>query len=387
MIEERLYQRVYKTQERILKELGEVLREIKELRPSEIYRIRQLMLYGVKKDEILKVVADSLDKSLYDTAQYLNEYAKKDYSFAKVYYEANDVPYVKYENNIFLKTRIDGIIKQAVGEEFDVLSSTGLTYIDRYGNVVTKPVAEAYNEIVNKALDEVTMGMETFESATAKQLKVLAKNGLQAIEYESGKRRRLDTAVRMNVNDYINQIAVEQQRIMGEQFGADGWEISVHEYPAVDHEKLQGRQFNLEEYAKLNNGEEAKAEDGTIIKADEHRRAIGMYNCRHIAYSIVLGIDSPRNTEEDLQKIIDRNEKGFKIDGKKYTMYDGTQMQRKMETEIRRVGDEITITEAYGDKDRVDVLKEMRRQMILKYQEFNNRTELKPYYERLRTYK
>ena len=77
MIEERIVNRIYKTQERILKELGEVLREIKQLRPSEIYRMKQLLKYGVKKDEILKVVADSMDKSLYDTAQYLDEYARE----------------------------------------------------------------------------------------------------------------------------------------------------------------------------------------------------------------------------------------------------------------------------------------------------------------------
>lgn len=387
MIEERIVNRIYKTQERILKELGEVLRQIKQLRPSEIYRIKQLLKYGVKKDEILKIVADSMDKSLYDTAQYLDEYARRDYSFAKVYYEANDVPFISYDNNVFLKARIDGIIKRVAGEEFDLLSSTGLTYLDRYGNKVTKPIAEAYVEIVDKAVDEIAMGLETFEDATAKQLKVLARNGLQSIEYESGRHRRLDTALRMNINDYINQIAIEQQEVMGEQFKADGYEISVHEFPAIDHEDLQGKQFSIEEYNKLNNGEEAKAYDGTIIYANKDRRAIGMYNCRHIAYTIVLGIDNPRYTNEELQKIKDRNDKGFIIDGVKYTMYEGTQMQRKMETNIRRVGDEITIQEAYGDKERVDYLKGLRQQMIAEYNVFNNATGLKPYYERLRTYK
>jgi len=387
MIEERITQRIYKTQERILKELGEVLRRIKQLRPSELYRIKQLLKYGTKKDEILKVIADALGTTVYDSAQYLDEYAKRDYSFAKVYYDANEVPFISYENNIFLKARIDGIIKEVNKKEIELLRSTGLTYIDRFGNKVTKPLEEAYVEIVDKAVDEVAMGMETFESATAKQLKTLAKNGLQTIEYESGRHRRLDTALRMNINDYINQIAIEQQRIMGEQFKADGYEISVHEFPAIDHEDLQGKQFSIEEYNKLNNGEEAIAYDKTKIKADTHRRMIGMYNCRHIAYSIVLGIDNPRYTNEELQKIKDRNDKGFILDGVRYTMYEGTQMQRKMETNIRRVGDEITINEAYGDKERVTFLKGVRNQMIAEYNAFNKLTGLKPYYERLRTYK
>ena len=386
MIEERLNNRIYKTQERVLKELGEVLKQIKTIRPSEIYKIRHLLLYGAKKDEILKVIADSMGMTVYDTAQYLDEYARRDYEFAKVYYKANGVPFVSYDNNIFLKSRIDGIIKQINKQNIQLLSTTGLTFIDRYGNVVTKPMEQAYIEIVDKAIDEIAMGYESFESATEKQLKVLAKNGLQTIEYASGKKRRLDTALRMNVSDYINQIAIEQQRIMGEQFGADGYEISAHIHPAVDHELLQGRQFSIEEYNKLNNGEEARAEDGTVIPMDEHRRMIGMFNCKHFAYSIVLGIDNPRYTKEELQEIIDKNEKGFEYEGEHYTLYEGTQMQRKMETQIRRTGDEIAIQEAYGNKDRVDYLKRYRQAQIDEYHKFNNVSGLKPYYERLRSY-
>ena len=387
MIEERLYNRIYKTQERILREIGETLKEIKQLRPSDIYRIKQLLLYGVKKDEILKVLADSMGETLYDTAQYLNEYAKRDYNFAKVYYDERGVPFISYENNIFLKSRIDGIIKEINREEVQLLATAGLTYIDKFGNRVTKPLEDAYKEIVDKAVDEVTMGVESYNSAVEKQLKVLAKNGLQSIEYASGTHRRLDTALRMNVNDYVNQLAIEQQRIMGEQYNSDGVEISVHEHPAVDHEELQGRQFSNEEYAKLNNGEETKAEDGTVIPANPKRRMIGMFNCRHIAYAIVLGVDNPRYTKEELQEIIDRNEKGFTYDGEHYTMYEGTQMQRKMETQIRKIGDEIAINEGYGDEERVAFLKGVRQACINEYHRFNNISGLKPYYERLRTFK
>lgn len=387
MIEERIVNRIYNTQKRILQELGTVLKEIKEIRPSELYRIKQLLKYGTNKDKILKVISESLGTTLYDTAQYLDEYAKRDYNFAKVYYQANDVPFISYENNIVLRTRINGIIREINKKEIQLLKSTGLTYIDRYGNKVTKPIAEAYNEIVDKAVDEITMGMETFEGATAKQLKVLAKNGLQTIEYESGRHRRLDTALRMNLNDYVNQIANEQQEIMGEQYHADGYEISVHIHPAIDHEELQGRQFKKNEYIKLNNGERAKAEDGTIIEENINRRQIGMFNCRHKAYAIVLGVDNPRYTKEELQKIIDQNEKGFEYNGEHFTLYEGTQMQRRMETQIRKIGDEITINESYGDKERVQFLKQVRQECINEYNKFNKVSGLKPYYERLRTYK
>lgn len=387
MIEERIYNRIYKTQENILKELGEVLKEIKTLRPTELYRIKQLLLYGAKKDQILKIVADNLGITIYDTAQYLDEYARRDYSFAKVYYQANNVPFPSYDNNIYLKARIDGIIKELNKKEIQLLKTTGLTYIDRFGNLVTKPIEQAYIEIVDKAVDEISMGYETFENATAKQLKILAKNGLQSIEYESGRHRRLDSALRMNISDYLTQLTIEQQRIMGEQFGSDGVEISAHQHPAEDHELLQGRQYSNKEYDKLNNGEKTKAEDGTIIEEDENRRPIGLYNCKHIAYSIVLGVDNPRYTKEELKEIIEKNEKGFNYLDKHYTLYEGTQLQRRMETEIRKTNDEIIINKSYGDKERVDFLNLVKKQQIAEYNNFNKISGLKPYYERLRTYK
>ena len=49
---------------------------------------------------------------------------------------------------------------------------------------------------------------------------------------------RLDSAVRMNIKDGILQLHNKTQEIIGEQFKSDGWEITVHENPAEDHEVM-----------------------------------------------------------------------------------------------------------------------------------------------------
>ena len=66
------------------------------------------------------------------------------------------------------------------------------------------------------------------------------------------------------------------------------------------------------------------------------RRSIGQYNCRHLVYSIILGVNIPQYNNKQLKKIIDDNNKGFEYEGKHYTKYEGSQMQRRLENEIRK---------------------------------------------------
>jgi hypothetical protein len=74
------------------------------------------------------------------------------------------------------------------------------------------------------------------------------------------------------------------------------------------------------------------------------RRSISEYNCYHIAFPIVLGVSTPEYTNDELQKIIDDNNKGFELDGKHYTNYEGTQLQRQIETEIRRTKEQLEMS-------------------------------------------
>ena len=168
-------------------------------------------------------------------------------------------------------------------------------------------------------------------------LKQFGDSGVRTIEYASGKSRRLDSAVFMNMKDAIRQLHNETQDLIGKEFDADGVEITVHEYPAPDHEDLQGRQFSKEEFIKLQNNEPATDYKG-ITYTHEHR-PISAYNCYHSKFDIVLGVSTPQYSDNELDAIKERNKKGFDFEGKHLTMYEGTQLQRRLETEIRRQKD------------------------------------------------
>lgn len=123
-----------------------------------------------------------------------------------------------------------------------------------------------------------------------------------------------------------------------DDLGCDGWEISAHAASAPDHEPIQGKQYSDAAYTALNN---------SLV------RRIGTLNCGHAAFPIILGVNSPQYTTEELEKFRVDNEKGVTIDGRHYTGYEATQMQRRLERAIRRQKRRVLVDEAVGDKDKL----------------------------------
>ena len=179
----------------------------------------------------------------------------------------------------------------------------------------------------------------------------------------------------------------ETQAIFGEEFGSDGVEISTHLNPAPDHAEVQGRQFSKEEFAKFQNDQDAVDYTGKLFTKEhdgKDRRSISEYNCYHYTFDIVLGVSKPEYSSEELQKIIDDNNKGFKLDGEHFTNYEGTQLQRKLETETRKQKDIQIMAKASGNKELVAESQQNITQLTHKYKELSDVSGLPTKMERMR---
>jgi hypothetical protein len=160
----------------------------------------------------------------------------------------------------------------------------------------------------------------------------------------------MDSAVRNALmTEYTEIIEGVQLKLAGE-IGADGWEISAHEHCAVDHIDIQGHIFTNEEFEKLQNHEDAVDIEGERFQLD---RAIGDWNCRHIAYPFLTGISEPSFSKKQLADIQARNEAGVDFHGKHYTLYDAEQLQRRYETEMRKERENNNLLKQVRDVDPV----------------------------------
>lgn len=150
-----------------------------------------------------------------------------------------------------------------------------------------------------------------------------------------------------------------------------------------------GRQFSNEEYQKLQNGEVAKDYKGVNRQLGHSKngsyRSISEYNCYHKIFAIVLGVSKPEYTDKELKKIQNDNEKGFEFEGKHYSNYEGTQLQRRIETEIRKQKEKQILAKASGDDFKEDVLNTQKKikQLTHKYNELCKISGLKPKKQRL----
>ena len=153
-----------------------------------------------------------------------------------------------------------------------------------------------------------------------------------------------------------------------DDLGCDGWEISAHGGSAPDHEPFQGRQYPDKQYHKINNS--------------LHRR-IGTLNCGHSAMPIIMGVNSPQYTDEELEEFQKQNEEGVTAGDKHYTLYEATQRQRSLERSIRKRKAHILVDEELGDTEKLQ--QDQIRLQILKqrYHEFSKAAGLPEQYERL----
>lgn len=400
VIIERITNRQEKLNEEILKEIGEILGKIGNLTPSEAYTIGQQLKYGESLDKIVALISKYSNINEAEIYKMLENEAKTNLAFSEKYFKAKSIDFIPYEQNIPLQNKVREIAIATINEYRNISRTTGLTFLDNANNRLTKPIREAYYEIVDNAINDVAMGKETFFEGLKRQLKTIGRSGVQSIEYESGYHRRIDSALRMNLQDGLNALSIAQQEIVGEQFDNDGWEITVHENPAPDHKDLQGHIFNKEEFAKLQDYNyigQIKDINGRIYErtGEEHIRPIGELNCYHQAFAIVLGVDEPRYSQKELDKINEQNEKGFDFEGKHYTMYEGSQLQRKIETQLRSLREEEqtlksskrNITDKDGKKNIEEAIlsnKNKQQQFILKYHELSKISGLKTKLERTR---
>lgn len=404
-VSERLVNRIEKVNEFILKTIGNNLDEIGKLGYTEAYKVAQIMKYGGDYNKIVKKLAEITNLNEKDIRKIFNEVSKSEYEFAKQFYDYNKVKYIPYNENVALKSQVTAISRITERNIKQMMNPNVLGYgmIDKTtGKVTFKGLKQAYYDLIDTAVLSVSQGKETFDEALARQIKEIGSGGLKVI-YDStyvnkkGKvvhrTRRVDSAIRMNMKDGLRTLHNEIQEQFGKEFGSNGVEISVHSNPAPDHDEMQGRQFRNEEFEKLQR--DGVAIDYTGKEIDIHRelkdgtttldfRPVSQYNCYHYTFSIVLGVSNPEYTEEQLQQIIDNNNQGFELDGKHYTNYEGTQMQRRLETEIRKQKDIQIMAKASGQDDTVAESQRKISELTKKYKELSSKAGLPTRMDRMR---
>lgn len=381
-LSEHLVNRIEEANSYILKRIGEAIKQISTLTPSQAYQISQILKFGGTYEEIAKELAKVSGKNVQDIYKIFEEVAKNNKQFAKQFYNYRGIDFIPYNKDLALQQQVKSIADITANTFKNIVNTSGIGFLfkDINGNMMFKNIQQSYYEIIDRGILAISQGKSTFQEEMRKIIKDIGNNGV--VLYDNGRTRRLDSAVRMNLLDGIRNLSNETSIRFGKEYDADGVEISVHSNPAPDHADIQGRQFSNEEYEKLEAGDIAKDYKGNIYDGAD-KRHISEYNCYHKIFAIVLGVSKPEYTDEQLKKIQEDNINGFEFEGKHYTNYEGTQLQRRIETEIRKQKDTQILAKASGD---MELVGESQRKITLlthKYNELCKISGLKPKKQRL----
>lgn len=388
---ERLVQRINQANIFFLRKIGSVVKQLRELTPSQAHQLAQILKYGGNYEDIVKQISEYTNMDIKDIDAIFNEYAKKDYAFYEKFYQYRNIPYIPYKENEVLRKQTEALARTMKTEMYDYFRTNviGYTIRDAKNNIQFYGLKETYNRVIDEALLNVGQGKDTFDSAMRRILEDIGGSGLKKVDYKSGRSVRLDSTVRMHLKSKLLEVHNENEKIIGKEIDADGVEITVHTNPAPDHAPVQGLQFSNEEFAKLQNGELAKeynSENRYTLDHDDKNgyRPISEMNCYHAIFSIVLGVSKPLHTKKELKEILEDNNKGFDFDNKHYnTKYDGLQLQRSIEREIRKQKDIQILGRASGDDELVLQAQQKITQLTNKYKELSDVSGLPPKLKRL----
>ena len=396
---EEIIRRIERVNTFTLKKIGEVLAEIGDIPPSRAYDLAMILKYGGDYDKIVKELAKITNLNEKEILEIFEKVAKKNLAFAQQFYEYRGMNYIPYEKNIALQEQVRAIAKITQDTYRNMSNTLGFVKI-KNGKKIFTPLAQAYQEVIDDSVTALIQGKDAFNSALRKSVRELSASGIKTIEWESGYHRRLDSSVRMNLRGAIRDFSIKLQQQFGEEYGADGVEVSVHENPAPDHEEVQGHQFStvrpaknkLSMFEKLQKEGRSFDYNGELIdihgqlksgELTDNFRPIGQLNCYHYVYSVILGISKPQYTAKQLEDIKKRNRKGFEMDGKHYTNYQGQQMQRSLETSIREQNDRRIMAEASGQEDEALLAQQAVTELTNKYFELSQKSGLPTKIERI----
>lgn len=332
------------------------------------------------------VIARMLNVNEQDVKSYLAQETTREIGkFKKVFEQVAQLTYeqtttalgistLAYEHNEALQNLVQAAVELAA-EDFTNLTQT-LGMIDPYGNPL--PLHDVYISCTDYAFKKVMTGAQDYRTAVKEATANISKYGVRVIEYESGVNTSLDAAIRRDIFGGMGLLVEKIEQKTHDEIGCNGWEISAHEACAVDHEPYQGRQYTDAEFLEIN---------GTADQPGLLARRIGTLNCKHVAFPIIFGVSEPQYSEEELQAMKDRNEKGITYDGKHYTEYEATQKQREIERNIRKQRRKIVVYEQDPEAFKEELETARVRYSVLrdKYVKFSNAAGLQTQPERIET--
>ena len=360
----------------LLTEICSRLKAADQLNEVTVQDIRALRSHGIDLKEIKKAIRKTTGISEQKLNKLLNDVVERN---QKYYTEVIDLAHVTQPETLVDAATIAAIQAQTLDTFRNMTASMG--FLVDSGRTMLPP-AKAYQWALDNAAMQVQSGAISYNQAIKTAVQQLAQSGLKVVDYESGHRDQIDVAARRAVMTGVNQICAKYTEQSAEYLNTPYFEVSAHAgardkpgpSPWSSHKDWQGKVYSTRSNDIYPNIYEVCG----LGYVDGLEGA----NCRHRRFSWVEGVSERTYTDEQLAHIDDGL--GCTFDGKKYTAYEATQMQRRVERQIRAQKRLVNAYKAAGLTDDATVANIKLRRLNAKYREFSKAAGLPEQKERLK---
>ena len=343
-----------------------------QLNEVTVQDIRALRSHGIELKSIETAIRKTTGISEQKLNELLNDVVERN---QKYYAEVIDFAHITQPETLVDAATVDAIKRQTHDTFRNLTASMGFLV----GNTMLKP-ARAYQWALDNAQMQIQSGAINYNQAIKTAVKQLADSGLKVVDYESGHRDSIDVAARRAVMTGVNQICAKYTEQSAQYLETPHFEVSAHAgardkpgpSPWSSHKEWQGKVYSIRTgdiYPSIYDACGLGAVDG-----------LEGANCRHRRNVWVEGVSERTYTDEQLEHIDD--DLGCKFDGKKYTAYEATQMQRRVERQIIKQDRLVTAYKASGQKDEYYAANAKLIRLIAKYKAFSEASGLPLQWER-----
>lgn len=357
-------------EERIMQDIIRRIHKTGEITSTADYQINRLIILGNSSEDVEKMIRDALGASYPEMFELYDQVINWEYVRNKDIYEQINRQFIPFEENGELQQITEALIRQTESELENITRSLGF-YLD-YGNGrrVLTPLSQVYQGFLDAACMDIVTGAFDYNSVLRRAVTQLTNSGLRTIDYASGHSNRVEVAARRAVMTGISQLTGHISDMNAQLLGTDHFEVAWHAGARPSHAEWQGRVYTRDDLYR-------------ICGLGSVTGLLGA-NCYHEYYPFFPGI-SRRNWPDSWLEAMDREENTPKeFNGKKYTLYEAKQHQRRMETAMRAQREKVDLLRKGGaHPDEVMLAKCKYQAQLDEYARFSKKMGIKQERERI----
>lgn len=282
------------------------------------YQAEVLQTAGILYDDILQMIADRTDASVAQVRAMFEDAGVRTVEIDNDTHEAAGEAPVDIRQDGGMKQVLDAGYRKTLGTMRNLVSTTANT------------TQTAFLQACDRAYMQVSSGAFSYQDAIRMAVRNLADGGAY-VTYPTGHRDRIDVAVRRCVLTGVGQTAAAVAKKRAEDSGCKYMELTARSESRPEHAKWQGQ------LVQIQGKRTRKVIDGLKVFTLKEigygdGRGFKGWNCNHNWHPYYPGLSTPNYTPE---RIAEMNEKKISYNGKLYSAYEISQMQRKGEQKVR----------------------------------------------------